>query len=50
VFGLVRDLLTGTQVGKAGDLWTTVTHLDLGALLGTAGTAVGLAVKEFTSR
>ncbi len=50
MFGLVRDLLTGTLVGKAGALWTTVTHLDLGTLLGAAGTAVGLAVKEFTSR
>ncbi len=50
VFGLVRDLITGTLVGKAGALWDTVTHLDLGKLLGTAGTAVGLALKDFAAK
>ena len=46
----MRDLLTGTLVGKAGDLWTTVTHLDLGKLLGAAGTAVGLALKDVAAK
>ncbi len=50
VWALVRDLLTGTLVGKAGDLWTTVTHLDLGKLLGAAGTAVGLALKDVAAK
>jgi len=50
VVGLVRDLLTGTLVGKAGELWDMVTHLDLGTLRGAAGTAVGLALKDFAAK
>ena len=50
VWALVRDLLTGTLVGKAGDLWNMATHLDLGKLLGAAGTAVGLALKDVAAK
>jgi len=50
VWALVRDLLTGTLVGKAGDLWNMVTHLDLGTLLGAARTAVGLALTDVAAK
>jgi len=50
VWALVRDLLTGTVVGKAGELWDVATHLDLGTLLGAAGTAVGLALTDVAAK
>ncbi len=50
VVGLVRDLITGTLVGKAQELWDAVTHLDPGRLVGAAGTLLGLALTDFAAK
>jgi len=50
VVGLVRDLITGTPVDKAGELWDAASQLTPGALVGAAGTAVGLALTDFAAK
>jgi len=50
VFGLVRDLLTGTLVGKAKELWDVASRLNPGALVGAAGTLLGLALKDVAAK
>jgi len=50
VFGLVRDLITGTLVGKAKELWDVASQLNPGALLEGAGTLLGLALTDFAAK
>ena len=50
VVGLVRDLLTGTLVGKAKELWDVASQLNPGALLEGAGTLLGLALTDFAAK
>jgi len=50
VWALARDLITGTLVGKAKELWDAASKLDPGALVGAAGTLLGLALKDVLSK
>ena len=50
VWALARDLITGTLVGKAKELWDAASKLNPGALVGAAGTLLGLALKDVLSK